>query len=357
MPYILKTGCYRYVWFLVIAVVISLLVPAITSAAMLSNFESGNLNTSTGGYFADYENDRTHGPDIQDLAVDMTQGAEGTHSSMRNTATQGCMYIIYYASATNRPIISEATNNNRLSFLIKLPNGYPLSSDNNFNVGTYTRDPINGDPFQLGNHYYHLLNITGSGNWTKVVLNQHPQHQVGVKVDPGNNPVSWGYYNGFTRFYFDLPQDAPNYPFVANIDEVQFYTVSEPENDETINSISCGYLGGGRFLIGWHGNSQYAHNGHRYQVRYSTSPITNANFSQAVIVPGSPFSLASGAYNWIKADFTISVNEGTRYYFAIKDIDSSSEYVSKIDYLVGDSQTSDNIAPLTPTNVEVRVLQ
>lgn len=305
-------------------------------ASMLADFEDGTLNTGTGGYFQEYENDGTHGPDYQEVDVDSTQGAGATGSCLKDTVTEGNIYIIYYASGSSRPLISQASGANRLTFYMKLSENYPLGSDYNFHVGTYSRDPINGDPYQLGSHYYHLLNIPGSSYWTKVICNAHPNHQTGVRTDPGDNPQSWNYYDGFTRFYLDMvPQSPIPLPWSGYFDEVRFYTTSEPENDETINNIACSYFGHGHFLISWHGNSQYIHNGHRYEVRYSMSPITNANYSSAAQCPGGPFSLATGSYNWIKADFTISVQDCTRYYFAIKDLDSSSPYVSKIDYKTG----------------------
>lgn len=326
-------------------------------AEILSNFEQGDLSTSTGGYFSEYEADRTHGPDIQTVGIANNHGAEGTSRCLYDTVTEGNVYLMYYANPERKVIIPQSSGANRLSFYIKLPNGYPLASDTNFNVGTYTRDPINGDPFQNGNHYYHLFNLPGTGNWTKIVCNQHPQHEVGVRVDPGDNPVFWGYYNGFTRFYLDMvPQSPIALPWTCYIDEVKFYSVSEPENDVAINSISCSYFGNGHFQIGWHGNSQYTHNNHRYEVRYSTLPISNANYSSAYVVPGGPFRLVSGAYNFIKADFTISTSNGRRYYFAIKDIDSDIPYVSKIDYFVGGSSLpTDSTPPFAPGGLIIQV--
>ncbi|GEM_PF-1983408 len=349
----------RYInrfWLMIIGFVLVFLIP-LYAAETLTNFEHGDLGTSTGGYFSEYENDRTHGPDIQEVGIASNQGADGTSRCLYDTVTEGNIYLMYYADPERKVLIPQASGANRMSFYIKLPSGYPLSADYNFHVGTYTRDPVNGDLFQNGSHYYHYFNIPGTGNWTKIVCNQHPQHEVGVKVDPGDNPVSWGYYNGFTRFYLDMqPQSPIALPWTGHIDEVKFYSISEPENDETINSISCSYFGNGRFQIGWHGNSQYTHNNHRYEIRYSTSPITNANYSTALLVPGGPFRLAPGAYNFIKADFTITVNNGKRYYFAIKDIDSASSYVSKIDYWVGDQvSSSDTTPPAAPGGVGVQV--
>lgn len=157
------------------------------------------------------------------------------------------------------------------------------------------------------------------------------------------NPETWNYFDGFTRFYLELLplNDCPiELPFDSLVDEVKFFRTSEPENDETISSISCTYQGDGLFQIGWHGNSQYEHNGHRYEVSYSTNPITNANYPSATVVPGGPFSRLEGSYNFMFAEFTIQVQDDTRYYFAIKDIDWDIPYISKIDDPIGEVSTA-----------------
>lgn len=329
------------------------------SADYLMGFEEGSLTTSSGGLFFKYENDRTHGPDYQYIGVEYGDGAEGTGSYLKDIVTKGNIYIYYYG--TDSPVIKtipQAKGADRLSFYIKLPEGYPLGNDYNFHVGTYTKDPINGDPYQAGSHYYHYFNIPGTGMWTKIVCNQHPTHRTGVSGDPGNNPTapSWDYFDGLTRFYLDMQPESPiALPWTGYIDEFKFYSISEPENDETVNSISCSYFGMGHFQIGWHSDG-LPYNNHKFEVRYSTSPITNANYSSATVCPNSPYTLAPNAYHWIKAEFTISVKESTRYYFAIKDIDSDLPYVSKIDYLIG-INTVDEIPPEPPAGIGANLIK
>jgi len=326
------------------------------AASSVSDFEDGTLTTETGGEFQKYEGvPGDSDTRIQAIEVCDTFGAAKTNRALRLTVLEGNSTLYYLPKPGTKVLIPQASNADRLSFYIKLPENYPSGQDNNFHVGTYTRDPINGDLSQNGAHYYHYLNIPGTVNWTKVVCNKHPQHQVTVKTDPGNDPVMWGYYDGFTRFYLSALQKPETFPWEVYYDEVKFYNIDEPENDDTINSISCTYFGNGRFQIGWHGNSQYNHNNHRYEIRYSHSVITNKNYSSATIVPGGPFKLAVGSYNFIKADFTISIQEQGTCYFAIKDIDSSSPYVSKIDYEFDYSNSGDAIPPSVPTGINVNV--
>ena len=299
-------------------------------AETLIDYENGSLFSASGGYFRYYAEDRSI------LTLDATQGFDNTDQSLNVNTLMDNFHIWWIQNDIERTLIPEGLGCDRMSFFIKIPDNYPLDSDYNFHVGTYTRDPEIPSNIQ-GQHYYHYLNIQGSDYPTKIVLNQHPQHRTGSSDTIEDNPETWNYYDGFTRFYMILLPlyECPiSLPFISHVDEVKFYSISEPENDETINSISCTYFGDGTFQIGWHGSSQYSDGNcddHTFEVRYSTSPITNADYASTVIVPGSPFSQYPSSYNFWQANFTIPITSGTAY-FAIKDLDSASPYVSKIDY-------------------------
>lgn len=322
-------------------------------SATLVDYENGRLQSTSGGAFRYYFEDRSV------LTLEPNQGMDGTNQSLRVHTLLDNFHIWWIQNSQQRDLIPEGRGCNRMSFFIKIPENYPISSrnqtDNNFHLGTYTRDPQIPSNIQ-GVHYYHLYNIQGSAYPIKFIANERPQHKVGVRATVSTNPESWNYFDGFTRFYLEL---LPLYecpiqlPFDSFVDEVKFYSTSEPENDETISSISCTYQGNGLFQIGWHGNSNYEHNGHRYEVRYSTSPITNANYSSATVAPGGPFSLHPGSYNFMLAEFSIQVQDNTRYYFAIKDIDSNIPYVSKIDYPLGDVGPMPSEGPIV-SDIDVR---
>jgi len=319
----------------------SFIMTTLLRADMLMNFEE-SVQSETGGYF------KAHGDFQISFEVDEL-GAAKTNSCQKSVVSSNNYVVTYIANANAKVLIPQAYGANRCSFYIKIPADYPLAADANLHFGTYTRHPIDGSPYQNGSHYYHYLNIPGSIHWSKVICNQHPQHQVGVSVDPGVNPTSpsWNYYDGFTRFYFEAkPIETSPVSLPANwyADEIQFYTITEPENDITVNSIICTYMGSGRFIIGWHGSSQYSTGNcddHDYEVRYSENPITNSNYLSATIVGNSPFSQYPGSYNYWQADFTVPIVTGT-VYFAIKDLDYSSPYVSKIDYPIDGSSGANN---------------
>jgi hypothetical protein len=333
-----KLGMYPLPFLTVVSLII-LFSSTWCFSATLVDYENDSLQSGSGGAFRYYQAGRSI------LSLESTQGMDGTNQSLHVNTLEDNFHIWWIQNPNQRDLIPESLGCNRMSFFVKLPENYPISSrgqtDNNFHLGTYTRDPQISSNIQ-GVHYYHYFNIQGSAYPIKFVANNRPQHRVSDHGTVETNPESWNYFDGFTRFYLELLplSGCPiQLPFVSFVDEVKFYSTSEPENDETISSISCAYQGSGLFQIGWHGNSQYQHNGHRYEVRYSTSPITNANYSSATVAPGGPFSRLAGSYNFIMAEFTVQVQDNTRYYFAIKDIDSNIPYVTKIDYPLGNVET------------------
>lgn len=327
-----------------------LLIPSVSFAAeALSNFEDGNLITSTGGEFQKYEGiPGDSDTRIQTIDVANDIGAAGSSRSMHLSITEGNSCAYYFSIPGQKALIPQADAAERLSFYMRLPIGYPRGGDNNFHVGTYTRDPDSGDLSYNGDHFYHYFSLPGTDHWTKIVCNKHPQHKNVAPEDPINDPVPWSYYNGFTRFYLAALQDYVSYPWDVYYDEFKFYVTSEPENEANINSIACTYMGEGRFIMGWRGNSQYVHNGNKFDVYWSASPISNANYSSSMKV-AEAVGLKAGTYNWIETEFTVPMSSGTAY-FAIKDLDDNSSVVSKIDYTINDAYI-DSTAPISPSGL------
>ncbi|MEA1925026.1 MAG: hypothetical protein U9M95_04070 [Candidatus Altiarchaeota archaeon] len=87
---------------------------------------------------------------------------------------------------------------------------------------------------------------------------------------------------------------------------------------------------------------------HDFQVRYSTSPITTANFSSATIA--GTFNYLESTWNQVAVLFNITNTDdsgATHYYFAVDDMDDGTSYVSKIDYMFG---SSSNLTPISRSN-------
>ncbi|MEA1878740.1 MAG: hypothetical protein U9N86_18000, partial [Bacteroidota bacterium] len=336
-------------------VLISLLMPLVSLAdeSILVDFESG-LYSSSGGHFrAWWDGGWTN---YNTFAQDDSITAVG-NQSCKVTAVNETFHIWWIQNDDYRNFIDEAHNGgfDRMSFYLKLPSNYPLGTDRNFNIGTYTANPSNSEPLgDAGTHYYHFLNIKGSAYWSKVVINWHPDHQSGHNnTDPGVNPETWDYFDGFTRFYiqaepYPTPPAPISLPFDSWIDDVAFYTTSEPENDNNISQIVCTYEGSGQFWLSWRGNHYYdaedpsSTNPHEYRVYSSSFPLTNANHNTTgTEVGGGPFQreIGFGMYDYITTgSFNASITSGT-VYFAIKDISDGSSVVSKIDYQISDTQS------------------
>lgn len=332
---------------LIICILIIIVSASLALAAeALSDFEDGTLATSTGGEFRKYEGvPGDSDTRVQTIEVTTGIGAAGSSHSMHLNITEGNSCVYYYSIPGQKLLIPQADGANRLSFYMRLPEGYPRGGDNNFHVGTYTRDPESTDLSYNGDHFYHYFSLPGTSHWTRIVCNTHPNHKNVAPEDPENNPVAWGYFDGFTRFYLAALRDHTTYPWDVYYDDVKFYVASEAENDDNINSIACTYMGEGRFIVGWRGNSQYVHNGDTYDLYWSTSPITNANYTSATKA-AEAVALKVGTYNWMEADITIPATSGT-VYFAIKDLDDDSTVVSKIDYAI--DEESDTTPPTVTT--------
>ena len=317
---------------------------------MLNDFET-SLYSVSGGQFRPYHPEDV--PPNQIITLDPTTAAIGSQSCKSANMLQ-TLHIWYIQNVDAKNFIDEAHNGgfDRFSFYMKIPSNYPLQPDRNCNVGTYTADPSISEPlYNDGHHYYHLFNIKGSEYWSKCVFNQHPRHRSGVgQTDPGVNPETWNYYDGFTRFYIQLlpypdPPSPITLPFDVWVDNLEFYHTDEPENDDNISSIICTYEGDGQFWMSWRCNHYYdaedpaSTNPHEYRVYYATQALTNSNYNTlGTEVEGWPFQreTGSGIYDYTTTgSFNTGISSGT-IYFAIKDISDGSSVVSKIDYHFSD---------------------
>jgi hypothetical protein len=86
-----------------------------------------------------------------------------------------------------------------------------------------------------------------------------------------------------------------------------------------------------------------------YDVRYSTSPITNANWNSATQATGEPTPSAAGTAE----SFTITgLNANTTYYFAIKTADETPNWSTISN--IATATTSDTVAPSAIADLSAR---
>lgn len=188
---------------------------------------------------------------------------------------------------------------NRLSFWIRAPvEAMPLlhTGQENMHLGTYVKEVADPDPYtdETGNnHWYHHLNITNTGTWTRVIVNMHPDHlrDTGGDVEHGNQPHPTGepdynYFDALTRFYVSQQRQAPaSYPATFGLDDFLFYRETRPENDEQVYSIAATFVAAeNRLVLTW--NRHKDENAVRHEVRYSFSDIHSIGWEAATPAPG-----------------------------------------------------------------------
>lgn len=285
----------------------------------------------------------------------------------------GHPYIYFMAnnsSLNNLVTFPVAQGANKLSMYILMPSGvkngtlesarYDRSPQQTINLGPYANipnptlypptHPLYDKNGTIGGHWYNVFYNEGGG-WTHILAEPHPQHN-----NAFDNAAKYPYpsysmrdlgldfykslYRNYITFYPYVGIDSP--PYYTYIDEIEFIFDEEPQNNETINNPGVTYYPEDKhFSIGW--NDKYKNNGGAwatYEIRYSFSQITNANWSNAKLVtiiddprynevsstgPGRikkhwPYSPAVFGQFTIDPDDKAKLTPKTTIYFAIKDV-------------------------------------
>ncbi len=264
---------------------------------------------------------------------------------------------IYFTIEGNNNPFQELIGNDRLSVWVLPPEDSAFTFDSQKYSASYGR-PENlfaWYPFVVdadGDHYYHELSNINMGGWIHLIFDAHPIHNNGGD----NNPYSYyraggrdfpgdsvSYFNNVNRFALrgEIVRNLPS-PSYIYFDKLEAYHSSQPENDETIAGIGVGYDPvNKRFDIAFGDKYRCAECSAKYQVRYSFSPITNANFDNATLAYVTNFVRGvssnrgeivkpSNGYNQIWAGIDLeptdknNLTEGTTIYFAVKDISDRS---------------------------------
>jgi hypothetical protein len=228
-------------------------------------------------------------------------------------------------------------------------------------------------------HYYHYLTVHENA-WIHVLLDRHPQHKRGKSgyYDPGNNPTSndgKNYFEVMNKFYFEIRYAQPN-PTAYWIDDLTFYTTDQNENDESVSSVWVGYwpnrdkweIGFNDCSFNIYGNDSIG----TYEIRWSTNPITNNNFSLATKIKPEYYEFQDTRRirrpnSWkypAWTQFTLPDNiesQNDIIYFAIKDVSNTangdghnapSDYIHTIDYQI-QNPNSPNDSLAIPKNLKI----
>jgi hypothetical protein len=385
------------------------------------------MEEGTPRLFRWYSGDFNGGPDYGYLEIDNTRGALGTPGSLKYTITGGknvgestsaqpvinggeirskeeflafpgrvgtgiggSLYSYFMRGGVQIP---EATGADRFSLYLYVPKGWTMKKDGHGNYTSHDLQLVQNhcDPAQNpctnergsnsegepttgeSGHFYHFLKIGKGGGWVHVLLDQHPQHERTNSWDKKNNPTArdavYGfknYYDTVSTFYIDQTGTQLPTPFSLWVDEMEFYhtaTAPEPnQNDDSVSSVTVGYFpeDDGLFGIGFQG---YDTGLGTWEIRYATSPITNATFNSAApiqalsnAVPGNPGRVRRLTYDdgypavWTTFDLPAELKApGRTLYFAIKDVSQQGQHRSTWVFSNGSSITlGDSLTAANP---------
>jgi chitodextrinase len=209
--------------------------------------------------------------------------------------------------------------------------GYPASATLNFGssttiTGIYLRDINDSGPF--------TIDIGTPGNWSTVV------------TDNLTGYMSWNQHTlNVTTQYLRFTMGN----WSANVAEVVIYGCIGPVIPDTtppgaITTLSAGTSSSNAVQLSWTATGDDGNTGSAagYDVRYSTSNITAANFANATPATGEPSPLFAGN---AQSFFVSGLSASTTYYFAMKVVDEAnntsaiSNVVSKATTATGTTST------------------
>jgi chitodextrinase len=128
--------------------------------------------------------------------------------------------------------------------------------------------------------------------------------------------------NPGTTYYFAIKtaDDVPNWSLISNV--VSKTTVAAPDTirPAPVATLAVTGITDSTATLGWTavGDDSLTGTAHAYDIRYSTSPITAANFSSAAVVSGAPLPAAPGTSQSVVVH---GLSRQVRYYFALHVID------------------------------------
>ncbi|MDA3798506.1 MAG: hypothetical protein PF692_05435 [Kiritimatiellae bacterium] len=253
---------------------------------------------------------------------------------------------IYFSTTdgTHSEIFPNASGADELSIYLYLAD--TLSADSGSSIPNQT---ISIGPYLSGasSHYYHRAYISGGG-WVHFVVDNHPNHynsygscdNFPVTGCAFNTFASADYVQQFSHLYIAI--DATTTPSDYYIDDMEFRSLSgeTDQNFETLNSPAIGYYPDGHFELSLYDKYRDEVSGMTVELRYSSSPITNANWSSATladiqeysggftiteVAPGQ-FRKPNRYYRNVWAPFRLqpsdeaSLDTGDTVYFAFKDV-------------------------------------
>lgn len=237
-------------------------------------------------------------------------------------------------------LLGLTSSTNRMSFWLYHENADDLINTSSgliealLDVGTYNCS--GGCPTEDSNAHWYIRLTGHKGTWIHYVLNNNPDHRRGDngQIRPG---LVSNYFRYFYKWYLAWSGGSANsVPYTWYLDNVTFSTTSNEA--EHIGATWVGYWVTGNYWEIGLSDMSFGTNGassiSTYEIRWSTTPITSANFDSATRITPQYFSYNT---NWIRnpnpwlpylwTRFVLPAGTETNnktIYFAMKDVSSPS---------------------------------
>jgi hypothetical protein len=247
----------------------------------------------------------------------------------------------------------QARDANRLSFYIKLPEGWS-NNTGHVNVAnwTYYVGNFNWGSAHSGWHHYMNMSHRGGG-WAHVSVDETTNGDNTQQPGGGNARYIPGFWHNCSQWYIATQPHAGNVtpPFAVLIDNIKWeYDSYAPQNNETVSNIAVMYVDRNKtWEISFNDKYKNSYSYATYEVRYSFDPITNENWAQATPVhtirdvdrkiyerTDGKFQKAhpNTAYVWLPFKLTATDTDllvpGKMVYFAVKDISQNAVTVDGV---------------------------
>jgi len=271
---------------------------------------------------------------------------------------EGYLYISNTSGKKETPF-EAAQGANRFTLYIKMPKSYRNGPRDKGQVGqTINLGPYSKVSSGGGGHFYHFYYNEGGG-WVKVVMDTHPQHN-NVFLLNGSPGYTTEYFDKLYKMYILVYNSDPDSlgragggfaPYSFYFDEWEYYYDPEPQNDQTINSPGIVFHPDGAYFdVGFNDKYWNFDSPARYEIKYSFSPITNANYDnakyvqilsderygiasndQGQITKPSPYRAAVWAPFRLMSEDQKKLVKGMKVYFAVKDISNRNYALGEYD--------------------------
>ncbi len=253
---------------------------------------------------------------------------------------------------------------NRLRLWMKIPPTTPTrpTGQFNFEVGTFLREvsaPYT-DPESNNWHFYHLMNLYGTGEWEQLILDTHPSHQRAANGNadrgdhryPSTATPNYTYFDLMTWFYLDFPYVTwPSNPNDFYVDSVTPYIESAIENVDQVYALHAGYVPSSNLIrVGW--NRYKDDSVTKHEVRYAFTDIHASGWNSATAAPNGVITPPDGGgYNGMEwSTNAINLSGRTMVYIAIKPQNSALFRQIAIPVV---SNPGPGSGPAPPTGVQV----